>query len=147
MVTNAQILCVDMWRHHWIGTALVGNVFQEFVPVVETEELRQDFKGAVSCFVGPVDVAPKTFQGGGTHGLPSALPDGAAEEDEVVWCLHLTLQLVFNAFFKFRDFWAGLLHGLCICFGKVTVFFDNWEWSLLVLFACLDIKTLFLQKK
>ena len=118
----------DVRRQHHIGVAFLADVLNKLIPIGKTEKTRQDLQCAVTGFVGTVDVTPEAFQGGGTHGLMSTIPNGTAEEDEVGGGLHLTLHTGLNLLFEFGYFGTGLFHA-----AKLRLF-SNQIWSLLVLF-------------
>ena len=86
---------------HTVGAVVLADMLQKTVPILKSQEFRQDFKRAVAGGVGTVDVAPKTFQRGGADVFVGAFPDGTAEEGEVGGSLHLAAEAFLDLLLQF----------------------------------------------
>lgn len=108
-VTGFKSIDAYVEGYDWIGSAAFIHMGQEIVPVLVTEQLRENVKRTAPCLVRTVYIPPETFQRGGADGLVSTVPYHTAEENEVVRGFHLALQLTFQLFLEFVDLGAGLI--------------------------------------
>ncbi len=108
-VAGFKLIDTYVERYDRIGSAVFIHMGQEIVPVLVTEQLRQNVKRTAPCLVRTVYIPPETFQRGGADGLVSTVPYHTAEENEVVLGFHLALQLTFQLFLEFVDLGAGLI--------------------------------------
>ena len=81
-----------MFALHLVGTAVLADVVDETIPIVESEKTGEDVECAVTGLVRTVDIAPETFQRGGAEVFVDALPDGTAEEKKsLIWVSSSTI--------------------------------------------------------
>ena len=55
-VADRQVVGLDVFALHLVGTAVLADVFDETVPIFETEKAGEDLERAVACFVGTVNI-------------------------------------------------------------------------------------------
>ena len=108
-VTGFKSIDAYVEGYDWIGSAAFIHMGQEIVPVLVTEQLRENVKRTAPCLVCTVNISPETFQRGGADGLVGTVPYHTAEEDEVIRGFHFALQLTFQLFLEFMDLGAGLI--------------------------------------
>ena len=122
-VPSRQLLGADVGRQDGLGAAVGADMVQKSIEVPEAQETGEDVERTFPRLDGPFDIAPEPFERRGAQCLVGTVPDGAAEEDEIIGGLHLPLQPLFGHAFEFQYLGAFLIHdGDCLVLQRCNHF-------------------------
>ena len=93
-----------------IGAVVLPDFSQKTLPILKSERPGKDVQRAGPRLVGAIDITPQPLECGGAEGFMGAVPNDAAEKDEIIGRLHLASDLLFQAFPEFVDFGSGFRH-------------------------------------